>query len=66
MTTPQRFWAPRGSLFAALLDSAIACWSFVTAMQRRDQWLLWAFAALWGALAVWEWHAYVYKNKQDP
>lgn len=66
MATPKRFWAPQGSVDEALLDSAIACVSFVIAMYLRDQWLLWAFAAFWGTLAVRGWHTYLYKDKQEP
>jgi hypothetical protein len=62
MPLPKRFWRPQGSLFAALLDTAIACWCLVTALQRQDRWLLWAFAALWGALAAREWYAYLHKD----
>ena len=53
---------PQGSLFAALLDTAITCWCLVTAWQRQDPWLFWAFSALWGALAARAWYAYLHKD----
>jgi len=57
------FWAARGSLFAALLDTGIACWALTMAWRRQDAWMLWTFAAFFGALAAREWYAYIHKDK---
>ena len=52
-----------GSLFAALLDTVIACGGFIMAWQRQDSWILWTLTAFFGALALREWYFYIHRNE---
>ena len=65
MSELKRFWPPKGSLFAAVLDTAVAIWCFTTALRHHERIELWVLSTFFGSLALWEWHAYLGNDKES-
>ena len=63
MSEPKRIGLFQGSLFAAVLDTGIAIWCFVSAMKHPARIELWVLSVFFGILATWEWHAYLHKDE---
>jgi hypothetical protein len=62
MVQRKQWWPSQGSLFAAVLDTALALWGFVLALGHRTRVEFWVMGGFFGALAIWEWYAYLHKD----
>jgi hypothetical protein len=64
MTGFKQGWAPRGSRFAAILDTGLALWGSTLAIHHWTRAEFWLMGGFFGLLAVWEWYAYLHREQK--